>query len=107
MNEMINLKLCDDIDPIHEDYFNPMNPRVPPPPPTFCVMHFWGYFLHENVNLMGFVRDVVIESLVLIRYGVYFCTSSREFLIVQECIRETSLRHCAFLDHFCINMLAR
>ena len=30
MNEMINLKLYDDIDPIHEDYFNPVNPRVPP-----------------------------------------------------------------------------
>ena len=30
-------------------------------------------FLHENVNLMYFVHDVVIESLVVIRYGVYFC----------------------------------
>ena len=46
-----------------------------PPPPHFCVMRFWGqFFLRENVNLMHFVRDVVIESLVVIRYRVYFCT---------------------------------
>ena len=45
-----------------------------PPPPYFCVMRFFGViFLRENVNLMYFVRDVVIESLVVIRYRVYFC----------------------------------
>ena len=43
-------------------------------PPHFCVMSFWGHFLRENVNLIYFVRDVVIESLVVIRYRVYFCT---------------------------------
>ena len=37
-------------------------------------MRFWGHFLRENVNLMYFVRDVVIERLVMIRYGVCFCT---------------------------------
>ena len=78
-----------------------------PPPPHFCVMRFWGHFLRENVNLMYFVRVVVIESLVVIRYRVYFCTWSREFLIFQAWIRETSLRRDAFLDHFCVNMLAR
>ena len=52
---------------------------------------------------MYFVRDVVIESLVVIRYRVYFCTWSREFLIFQARIRETSLRRDAFLDHFCVN----
>ena len=55
---------------------------------------------------MYIVRDVVIESLVVIRYRVYFYTWSREFLIFQAWIRETSLRRDAFLDHFCVNMLA-
>ena len=44
-------------------------------PPTFFRDAFLGsFFLRENVNLMYFVRDVVIESLVVIRYRVYFCT---------------------------------
>ena len=55
---------------------------------------------------MYFVRDVVTESLVVIRYRVYFCTRSREFVIFQARIRETSLRRDAFLDHFCVKMLA-
>ena len=47
---------------------------APPPPPYFCTMRFWGHFLRENENLMYFVHDVVIESLVVIRYRVYLCT---------------------------------
>ena len=42
------------------------------------------------------MRDVVIESLVVIRYRV--CTWSREVVIFQACIRETSLRHDAFFE---------
>ena len=41
---------------------------------------------------MYFVRDVVIETLVVIRYTDYFCTLSRKVVIFQACIRETSLR---------------
>ena len=43
-------------------------------PLYFCVMRFGVIFLRENVNLMYFVRDVVIESLVVIRYRDYLCT---------------------------------
>ena len=43
-------------------------------PPHFCVMRFWGHLLCKNVNLMYFVHDVVIESLVVIHYRVHFCT---------------------------------
>ena len=43
-------------------------------PSTFLRDAFLGtFFLRENVNLMYFVHDVVIESLVVIRYRVYFC----------------------------------
>ena len=44
-------------------------------PLTFLRDAFLGsFFLSENVNLMYFVRDVLIERLVVTRYRVYFCT---------------------------------
>ena len=44
---------------------------TPMGPPTFLRDAFLGsFFLSENVNLMYFVRDVVIESLVVIHYRV-------------------------------------
>ena len=48
--------------------------RITGAPHIFVRCVFGVIFLSENVNLMYFVRDVVIESLVVIRYGVYFCT---------------------------------
>ena len=37
-----------------------------------CKNAFLGViFLRENVNLMYFVRDVVIESLVVIHYSLF------------------------------------
>ena len=42
------------------------------PPPIFLRDAFVGlFFLRENVNLMYFARDVVIESLVVIRYSLF------------------------------------
>ena len=43
--------------------------------PPFLHDAFMGsFFSRENVNFTYFVRDVVVESLVVIRYRVYFCT---------------------------------
>ena len=73
---------------------------APPPPHIVAWCVFGVISLRENVNLMYFVSDVVIESLVVIHYGVYFCTWSREFLIFQAWIRETSLRRDGFWTTF-------
>ena len=56
-------------------------------PQHFCVSVFGVIFLRENVNLMYFVCDVVIESLVVtrlesisVREAVNFLFFRREFV---------------------------
>ena len=55
--------------------FSSEKSALEPGPSTFLLDAFLGSLcLRENVNLMYSVRDVVIESLVVICYRVYFCT---------------------------------
>ena len=75
-------------------------------PPYFCVMRFGVIFSRENVNLMYFVRDVMIESLVVIRYRVFLYVKPWKcyFSSVYSWNKLEALMR--FLDHFCVNMLA-